>query len=144
MPFRRPAPARARCAVLALLPLAVPACGSTPDPTPAGPRPELVQPSMPSVASGIRTTDVPRLVNVLLDDGRPRGVSRVVEVERHAPVRLTVVSDVSDVVLVEGYQARVRLAIDEPVQLSFIVSRAGDFDVRLERAGTVLTTLRVR
>ena len=142
-PQRRPR-TRARSAAAALL-LAVPlaACGGGEDPQPAGPRPELVQPSQPSVAKGV-SKGSERLISLIVTDGRVSGVGDVVEVAVGTPVRLTVTADVADVLAVEGYGSRAQLTVDEPVQLTFVADEAGEFAVSLESTDTVLTRLRVR
>jgi len=44
--------------------IALAGCGDSVDPQPSGPAPVLVQPSLPSVASGIDQTGVPLPINV--------------------------------------------------------------------------------
>lgn len=130
-------------AVLALLlVLPVAACGGGEDPKPAGPRPVLVQPSQPGVASGVGQSSE-RRISLIVNKGKVSGVSETVEVPLNTPVRLTVTADVADVLVVEGYEARAQLTVDEPVQLAFITSKAGEFTVSLEGSDQVLTRLRV-
>lgn len=133
-----------RGALLALLlVLPVTACGSSEDPKPSGPRPVLVQPSQPNVASGVgRTED--RRISLIVTDGKVSGVTGTVEVPLNTSVRLTVTSDVPDVLVVEGYDARAQLTVNDPVQLTFIADEAGDFAVSLDRSKQVLTRLRVQ
>jgi hypothetical protein len=133
-----------RGAALALL-LALPltACGSSEDPEPAGPRPVLAQPSQPGVASGVGQSGE-RRISLIVTKGRVSGVSETVELPLNTPVRLTVTADVADVLVVEGYDARAQLTVNEPVQLSFITSRAGEFTVSLAGSDRVLTRLRVQ
>ncbi len=132
-----------RGALLALL-LVLPttACSSE-DPEPAGPRPVLVQPSQPGVASDVGQS-TQRRISLIVTKGRTSGVSEVVEVRLNTRIRLTVTADVADVLVVEGYGARAQLTVDEPASLTFIADRAGDFAVSLERSGQVLTRLRVQ
>lgn len=142
MPSRRTTSSPARSALLALvlvLPLA--ACSSE-DPEPAGARPVTVDPELPSVSDSVSQEGVPKLVNLILVDGSISGVPEVVLVQKNVPVRLTVTSDEAGVLVVQGYEARVQLTADQPVQLSFIASREGDFPVQIE-GGRTLTTLRV-
>ena len=138
---RTSTPPRTAAALLLLLPLV--ACSSE-DPEPAGPRPVVAQPSLPSVAEGVGQQGQPRLVNLIVTDGQVSGVGDVVEVMQNVPVRFTVTADVADVLVVQGYDARAQLTVLEPVQLSLLADRIGDFPVVLEDSGQVLTTLRVR
>ena len=121
--------------------IALAGCGASVDPKPAGPAPVLVQPSLPSVASGISQAGVPLPINVTVAGGSITGTAAVIDVRRHTPVRLTVLADVTDRLLVKGYDLRAQVTVGEPVQLSFIADRTGTFDVVLEAAGTRLTRL---
>lgn len=118
------------------------ACGGA-DPQPSGLRPPRASPSLPSVADGVSQDTVPRLVNLVVTAGRVTGVEAVVEIGVHTPVRLTVLSDVADVLLVRDYDVRAQLPVDQPTQLEFLAGRTGDVKVVLEQSGLVLTTLRV-
>jgi hypothetical protein len=140
------APARARCgralvALLLALPLA--ACGDDEDPPPSGAAPPLASPELPSVAEGVSQEGVPQLVNLVVTDEQVTGVGATVAVPLNTPVRLTVITDTADVLLVERYDLRSQLTVGEPVQLELIASEAGDAQVVLERTGQVLTTLQV-
>lgn len=133
-----------RAAVALLLTLSAAACGGGPEPQPSGRAPVTVRPSLPAVASGVSQDGVPLLVNVTLQDGAITGVATTVSLGQNTPVRLTVLADVADRLLVEGYGLRARVTVDDPVQLTFLADRKGSFPVRLEDAGTLLTTLDVR
>lgn len=142
-PRRRPPRPSCALAVAVVLAGSLAACGSDEEPQPSGPRPVLVQPSLPGVASGIRQEGQPKLVNLIVIGDRVSGVGEVVEVAVGVPVRLTVTSDVADVLVVKGIEASAQLTVDEPVQLSFIASRVGEYPVLLSGANRVLTRLRV-
>ncbi len=118
------------------------ACGGV-DPQPSGLRPPRASPSLPSVADGVSQDGVPRLVNLVVTAGRVTGVEGVVEIGINTPVRVTVLSDVADVLLVRDYDLRAQLSVDQPTQLEFLAGRTGDAAVVLEQSGLVLTTLRV-
>ena len=126
------------CLVLAL---SLGACGDSADPEPSGPLPPRAAPSLPSVADGVSQEGVPQLVNLLVQDGRVQGVGATVEVRLNARVRLTVIADTADVLLVRDYDVRAQLAVDQPTQVEFLVSRQGDVEVVLQQTGQVLTTL---
>ena len=138
-----PAPATLiRSAATALVvTLALAGCGDSVDPKPSGPAPVLVQPSLPSVASGIGQAGVPLPINVTVTGGSITGAAAVIDVRRNTRVRLTVLADVADRLLVKGYDLRAQVTVGEPVQLTFIADRSGTFDVVLEDAGTRLTRL---
>ncbi|MCW2713470.1 MAG: hypothetical protein JWN88_517 [Frankiales bacterium] len=127
----------------ACLTLALAGCGDDEDPQPSGAFPPLASPSLPSVAEGVSQEGVPKLINLVVTGGAVSGVDSVVPVPRNTPVRLTVLADTADVLLVRGYDVRAQITVGEPVQISLLASRAGDAAVVLERTGTVLTTLRV-
>lgn len=118
------------------------ACGGT-DPEPSGLRPPRAAPSLPSVADGVSQDGVPRLVNLVVTGGQVTGVEGIVEIGINSPVRLTVVSDTADVLLVRDYDLRAQLPVDQPTQLEFLAGRTGDVAVVLEQSGILLTTLRV-
>lgn len=127
--------------VLALV-LSLAACGGGEDPKPTGPRPDVAQPDLPSVAEGLSQEGQPKLVNLVLEDGQVIGVPATVELERNTRVRLTVTADVADTLVITGYDATAQLTVGEPVQLTLIVDKPGEFPVALG-SGKVLTTLRV-
>ena len=148
----RPAPAAAsrtrsrallRSGLVVLLGLPLAACGEDAAPVASGPLPSVAAPSLPAVAPGVRQPGEPRLISVLVDGVRVQGVGEVVEVPRSTRVRLVVTADVADVLVVQGYDVRARLTVDEPQQLTLLLDRAGEFEVALEGAGRVLTRLRV-
>lgn len=141
LPRRPPSLRRAVLCLLLALPAA--ACGSAGDPEPSGTFPPLAVPSLPSVADGVSQDGVPQLVNVLVAGGEVRGVDAVVEVRLNTRVRLTVLADTADVLLVRDYDVRTQLAVDQPVQVEILASRQGEAEVVLEQSGLVLTTLRI-
>lgn len=132
-----------RTALALALGLGLVACGDDVDPMPSAEAPRTVTPSLPQVASGVTQQGVPQLVNVGLRDGRVTGASGPVALQKDTPVRLTALTDTADTLLVEGYDLRAQLTVDEPVQLAFIADRVGRFEVVLEDSGTVLTVLEV-
>lgn len=142
MPFLRTASSAVRRAVPGLvLVLSLAACGSSEDPEPSGLLPPRAAPSLPSVADGVSQEGVPQLVNLLVQDGRVQGVGATVDVRLNSRVRLTVIADTADVLLVRDYGIRAPLAVDQPTQVEFLASRQGDAEVVLEQSGQVLTTL---
>lgn len=129
--------------VLALLLTAtVAACGGE-EPAPSGDRPLVAQPDNPAVASAVADPTAPRIISVVVTDGELTGDTGVVQVAPNVPVRLVVISDETDTVLVQGYDLRALATAEVPVQLEFIADQAGDFPVVLENSGTELTRLRV-
>ena len=138
-----PARTARRTALPLVLGASLSACGASVDPEPSGRAPVVVAPSLPSVASGVTQVGVPKLVNVGLSKGVVTGARGTVRMARNTPVRLTVLTDTSQTLLVEGYALRAQLTVDEPVQLAFIADRKGTFRVVLEPSGTLLTQLRV-
>ena len=143
-----PVVARAGAPLLlaALLGGVVSGCSEEP-PIPTAPRPVVSSPNAPSVSSALPERPdraVPQLVNVTFVDGVLTGDVGTVPVRLGSLMRLTVVSDVADVVLVEGYGQSIRTAIDRAVQIEVLADMAGSFDVRLTESGMQLTTLVVR
>ena len=132
--------ARAVVPLLALVALV--GCGDEP-PAVSEPRPVLSSPNNPSVAEGLPDRNAPQLVSVTFIDGQLTGDVGGVPVKLGSLVRVTVVTDVSETVVVEGFDARILTSIDQPVQLELLAQEAGEFDVRLEESGEVLTTLDV-
>jgi hypothetical protein len=128
-------------ALLLALPLA--ACGGA-DPVPSGDWPVVAPADNPDVASAVADPHAPRIVNVVVTDGRLTGDTGVVEVGRNVLVRLVVISDEAGTVLVQGYDLRALATAEVPVQLDFLADRPGDFPVVLEESGLELTRLRVR
>lgn len=140
-----PAPALVRpltrTALLLVLATGLAGCGADEDPLPSGDAPVVARPSLPDVADGVTQDGVPQLVNVGYVAGRVTGAGGTVPLQRNTRVRLTVLTDTAETVLVRGYDARAQLTVDEPVQLTFIADRAGTFEVVLEQSRTVLTRL---
>lgn len=142
MPSLRTIPTALRRAVPCLVvTVSLAACGASADPEPSGPLPPRAAPSLPSVADGVSQEGVPQLVNLLVRRGQVQGVGPTVEVQLNTRVRLTVIADTADVLLVRDYDVRAQLAVDQPTQVEFLASRQGDVEVVLEQSGQVLTTL---
>jgi hypothetical protein len=120
----------------------LPGCSSE-EPVPSGERPVLVEPNNPSVASAVADPTAPRIISIVVSGGSLTGDTGVVEIRQNAPVRLVVISDRADTVVVQGYDVTALAVAEVPVQLDFIASRAGDFRVVLEDSGLELTRLRV-
>lgn len=117
-------------------------CGSE-EPAASGERPVLAEADNPSVASAVADPTSPRIISVVVTDGELTGDTGVVEVERNVPVRIVVISDEADTLLVEGYDLRALATAEVPVQLDFIASESGEFRVALQDADLELTRLRV-
>ena len=126
-----------------LLVLSLGACGGGEDPRPSGDRPVLAEAENPSVADGVADPAAPRIINVVVTDGRRTGDTGVVEVDRNVPVRVVVISDRSDTLLVQGLDLRALATAEVPVQLDFVAERTGEFPIVLQDSGLELTRLRV-
>lgn len=134
----------ARCLLALLLALPLTSCGEDVGPVPSGARPILAEPDNPSVASGVADPTAPRIVSIVVTGTDLTGDTGVVELERNVPVRLVVISDRTDTVVVQGLNLTALATAEVPVQLDFLASRAGEFPVVLEGSGLELTRLRVR
>jgi hypothetical protein len=132
----------ARAVVLLLALGALAACAEEP-PAVSQPRPIVSSPNSFSVAEALPDRDTPQLVNVTFVDGVLTGDVGAVPVALGSVVRLTLVTDVVDTAVVEGLNASVLTAADQPVQIELLADEAGEFDVRLQGSGKVLTTLDV-
>lgn len=126
--------------LLLVLPLA--ACSGE-DAVPSGDRPIVATADNPDVAPSVDDPSVPRLISIVVTDGRLTGDTGVVQVKRNVVVRLTVISDKADTVLVQGYGQRALATAEVPVQLEFLADEPGDFRIVLEDSGLELTRLRV-
>lgn len=133
---------RSLLALLLALPLT--ACGDDVGPQPSGARPLVAEPDNPSVASGVADPTAPRIVSIVVTGDELTGDTGVVELGRNVPVRLVVISDRSDTIVVQGLDLTALATAEVPVQLDFLASRAGEFPVVLEDSGRELTRLRVR
>jgi hypothetical protein len=141
---RMPFPAAcSRPAVALLLAVSLAGCGGGEEPVPSGDRPVLAKPDSPSVASAIADPTAPRIVSIVVTKGRLTGDTGVVELRQNVPVRLVVISDTADTVLVQGLDITALATAEVPVQLDFIAARTGEFPVVLEDSGLELTRLRV-
>jgi hypothetical protein len=132
----------ARVVVLPFVLGAVAACGDEP-PAVSQPRPVLSTPNNPSVADALPERYVPQLVNVTFVDGVLTGDVGSVPVVLGSVVRLTLVTDVVDTVVIEGFDQTILTAVNQPTQIELLADEAGAFDVRLQDSGQVLTTLDV-
>lgn len=140
-----PSPRAAARPLLAALLLAVPlaACGGGPEPVASGDAPVRAEPDGPAVASSVDDDTIPQIISIVVTEGGLTGDTGVVEVKRNAPVRLSVISDDADTLLVGGYDLRATATADVPVQLEFLAAQPGEFPVVLEESGLELATLRV-
>ena len=132
--------ARPALALVLALPLA--ACSSE-EPEPAGERPVLAQPNNPSVASSVADPFAPRIISIVVSRGMTTGDTGVVDVKRNAPVRLVVITDKQDTVVVQGLDRSAVATAEAPQQLDFLAAKAGEFPVVLKDSGLVLSRLRV-
>lgn len=139
MPSLR-ASARPLLALLLVLPAA--ACGAD-ELTPAGDRPVLADAGNPAIADGVDDSGTPRIVSIVVTGDQLTGDTGVVQIPRNAPVRLVIISDETDTLLVRGYDLQALATAEVPVQLDFIADEAGDFAVVLRESDRTLTTLRV-
>lgn len=139
-----PSPAALARLLLTVLLTALPqvGCGDE-EPVPAGDRPVVATPDNPSVADSVDDPTAPRIVSVVVTGDALTGDTGTVALERNVPVRLTVISDQAQTLLVEGYDLRALATAGVPVQLDFLADRAGEFRVVLEESALLLTTLRV-
>lgn len=137
------APAAAPLLALSMLALGLTACGEEP-PAVSEPRPRLSAPNDLSVASELSENQDVQLVNVVFIDGQLTGDVGNVPVVLGSMVRLTIVTDVVETVVVEGFEQQILTAADQPVQLELVAQEAGEFDVKLRESGKVLVTLDVR
>ena len=143
MPRMPPLVAPSRVLLTLLLALPLSACGGGEDLRPSGERPVLAEPDNPSVASGVADPTAPRIVSIVVTGDALTGDTGVVQIRQNAPVRLVVISDRSDTVVVQGLDLTALATAEVPVQLDFIASRAGEFPVVLDDSGLELTRLRV-
>lgn len=108
------------------------------------PRPVISSPNAPNVSTALPERpdrSIPQIVNVSLLDGGVTGDVGEVPVQLGSLVRVTVLADVADVVVVEGYDQTIQTAVDQAVQLELLADQAGSFDVTLRDSGKRLTTL---
>lgn len=126
--------------LLLILPLA--ACSSE-EAVPSGDRPIVATADNPDVAPSVDDPSVPRLISIVVTNGRLTGDTGVVQVKLNVFVRLTVISDEADTVVVQGYDQRALATAEVPVQLEFLADEPGDFRIVLEDSGLELTRLRV-
>lgn len=131
-----------RSALVLLLAVSLAGCGGA-DPVPAGDRPVVAEPDDLDVADAVADPTTPRIISIVVTDGRLTGDTGVVAVRRNAPVRLVVISDRSDTVQVQGYDLEALATAEVPVQLDFIADRPGEFRVVLRNSGLELTRLKV-
>lgn len=143
-----PAPVARAALVLALLTAATSLAGcAEEEPVVTTPRPEVVSPNAPSVSTALPERpdrNVPQLVNIVFEDGVATGDTGEVPVRLNSLVRLSVITDATDVVVVEGFGQTVQTQADRAVQLELLADRAGSFPVRLRDGRTLLCTLVVR
>lgn len=128
-------------ALLMAAPLA--GCGGA-DPAPSGDRPIVARADTPDVAQSVEDPNAPRIISVVVTDGRLTGDTGVVEVKRNVPVRLVVITDDADTIVVEGYDLTALATAEVPVQLDFIADEPGEHRVVMRDSGLELTRLRVR
>lgn len=94
-----------------------------------------------SIASGIPRANTPQIISLVIANGKVTGGTGTVPVVQNSMVRLTVLADRVDTVTVQGYPVDLLTRIGAPVQVEFLATRAGTFQVRLRDRDLLLTTL---
>jgi heme/copper-type cytochrome/quinol oxidase subunit 2 len=87
-----------------------------------------------SVACGAPALAAQRAVEVVLERGRPIGVTQAVRVVRDDEVTLTVRSDRADELHLHGYNLQLHLEPGRPGTLHFTARRTGRFSVELHKS----------
>ena len=111
-----PAPSARAALVLTLL-TAVPSlagCAEEEAPVITSPRPDIASPNAPSVSTALPERPdrgVPQLVNLSLRAGVLTGDTGEVPVKLNSLVRLSLIADVTDVAVVEGFGQTVQTSI---------------------------------
>lgn len=130
--------------LLLALPLLLAGCGED-EPLVPTDRGAAASPLQPAVGTAVPGDAQPaQIVSVVVTGGEVSGDTGPVPVRLGSRVRLSVVSDVADTLLVEGYGLREVVAAERATQLELVADRAGTFAVLLADARTPLTTLDVR
>lgn len=106
-------------------------------------RAPLATPNRADVADEIPVRGVPQVIGLTLAGGAVSGDTGDVAVVLNSPVRVTVLADVVDTVVIDGYDLTFLTTIGSAAQLEFVADRPGAFPVRLEDSGLVLATLQV-
>src|SRR5687768_11194523 len=126
---------------LALLVVAVAACGNGDDPS-DDPERRAESPPGSSTTASIPPDEHHR-VEITVTDGEPEGGVRTESVDLDEQVVLVIASDTTDQVHVHGYNLTVALVPGEPATLAFKADKPGVWEVELHEAGNVLLELQV-
>lgn len=130
---------------VALLVVAVAACGNGDEPSAAPERQDrpVTSPPASSTTTGSPPDDHGHRVEITVTDGEPEGGVRTESVDLDEQVVLMIIADRSDEVHVHGYDLTVVLVPGEPAILAFKADKPGVWEVELHEAGNVLLELRV-
>jgi hypothetical protein len=86
----------------------------------------------------------PRVIRVVVRDGRPVGGVRSARVRQNARIRIVVTADVSDHVHLHGYDLTADVAPGQPARIALRATLPGRFEVELEDRGLPILELEVR
>jgi FtsP/CotA-like multicopper oxidase with cupredoxin domain len=90
------------------------------------------------------TPDDAQVIAVTLAHGSATGVQPRTDVKRGTRVRISVTSDVAEVLHVHGYELEKDVAAGQATQLEFVADTPGVFEVELHTSKKVLTRLQVQ
>jgi hypothetical protein len=115
--------------------------------TTAGPTTTTVLTTTPTTTAPTTTRPPnpgPRVIRVVVRDGRPVGGVRSARVRQNARIRIVVTADVSDHVHLHGYDLTADVAPGQPARIALRATIAGRFEVELEDRGLPILELEVR
>ena len=143
---------RTSAAALCLLAtLSLSACGGDDQEEPSGApsptvsvTPDPAETAEEPSAAASPTPDDAQAVSVTVAGGEVTGDTGPVVVPVGTTVRLSVTSDAADEVHVHGFELTSAVSPGQATQLELVADRAGEVEVELHDAATVLTRLRVQ
>lgn len=84
-----------------------------------------------------------RVVDVVVQGGKPTGGARTVRLARDDQVVLNVRADTDDELHLHGYNMHLHLKRGQPATLRFIAKRTGRFSAELHKADTELVVFEI-
>jgi uncharacterized lipoprotein YajG len=90
------------------------------------------------------TADDAQVIAITLAHGTVTGVQPRTDVKRGTRVRISITSDVAEVLHVHGYELEKDVAAGQATQLEFVADTPGVFEVELHKSDKVLTRLQVQ
>lgn len=105
--------------------------------------PVIDPPQSPYAQPSAASEPAPRQYNLLIRNGWLTTGPTQISVDHGAEVLISAKSNVADLLMIDGYDIKLRLVAGQPVLLRFTAEAPGRFDYRLASSGRVIGVIEV-